>query len=379
MNRWPLVHRYSFFVRKDLAARLWDFGTEPTQVAAVADPYEAGFREVSALTTIGSGPGSETGQLNFPRNMAVAADGTVFVADSGNHRIQAFAPDGTYLRTWGSTCEPYTEGNPGCVDPDGDGPLQLGDGQMREPWGIAIGTQGNVYVADTWNHRIQVFDPQGNFLAKWGTFVTTDGEAVGSPGGFWGPRAIAIDAAGNLYVTDTGNKRIQAFTPEGDFLGQFGGGGVTEGRFDEPVGLAILPRENGEPGGTLFVADTWNRRVQVVDVSFTDGTPTFVYLREWNVEGWSSQSVVNKPYLAVSGPPGEPETVGGDVKVYVTDPENWRVLVFDGDGQFGATFGLFGTDDQSFALPVGVATGPDGNVYVADSDNHRVMVFPPVE
>ncbi|MCB0003180.1 MAG: hypothetical protein KDH86_11570, partial [Anaerolineae bacterium] len=98
------------------------------------------------------------------------------------------------------------------------------------------------------------------------------------------------------------------------------------------------------------------------------GRPEFTFVREWPIEGWSSQSVVNKPYLAV-------DTEG---YVYVTDPELWRVLVFDQEGNFKATFGVFGNDNQSFALPNGVAIGPDNTVYVADADNHRVMVFPAV-
>ena len=375
-NQWPLVHRYSLFVRKDVANELWDFGAEPAAFAPVVDPYEQGVREVAATQIIGLGQGGGDGQLNTPRNMAGDGDGTIYVADSGNHRIQVFAPDGSPLRSWGTSCELYTDGQPGCVDPDGDGPLQLGDGQMREPWGIAVGPDGNVYVADTWNHRVVVFDPQGNFVRKWGTFVTTDGEAVGGEGGFWGPRALAFDAAGNLYVTDTGNKRIQVFTSDGVYLGQYGGGGVVPGRFDEPVGLALIPNADGAPGGELFVADTWNRRIQVFDVTFADdapggdgvGRPEFTFVREWPIEGWSSQSVVNKPYLAVDR----------EGYVYVTDPELWRVLVFDREGAFKATFGIFGNDSQSFALPNGVAIGPGNTVYVADADNHRVMVFPPV-
>jgi uncharacterized protein (TIGR03663 family) len=376
LSNWPLVHRYSLFVRNDVAAQMWDFGTEPTAVAGFTDPYEEGFREVISTRVVGTGPGSADGQLNFPRNMAVAEDGTIFVADSGNHRIQAFAPDGTFVRQWGSSCELYVEGQPGCVDPDADGPLMLGDGQMREPWGIALGPQGSVYVADTWNHRILVFDQQGNLLNKWGTFVTTDGEAVGSPGGFWGPRAIAVDSIGNLYVTDTGNKRIQVFDADGIFLGQYGGGGVIEGRFDEPVGLAIVSDRDGQPGGRLYVADTWNRRVQELQVTYGEDLadvgdaqqPVFSFVREWPIEGWSSQSIVNKPYLAVDS----------EGMLYVSDPENWRMLVFDGEGNFQGTFGLFGSDASSFALPVGVAIGPDDNVYVADSDNHRIMQFAPV-
>ena len=375
LNQWPLVHRYSLFVRKDLAAQLWDFGVQPAAVAAVVDPYAAGVREnFASQQIIGSGVGSEPGQLSFPRNMAVAADGTVYVADSGNHRVQVFAADGSFLRQWGSSCELYTESLPGCIDPDGDGPLQVGDGQMREPWGIALSPDGKVYLADTWNHRIQVFDSQGNFLAKWGAFATTNGEAVGSPGDFWGPRAVAIDAAGNVYVTDTGNKRIQAFDADGVFLTQYGGGGVVEGRFDEPVGLAIAPRPDGQPGGALFVADTWNRRIQKFDVAFDsvlsgggEGEDlVFTFVKEWPVEGWSSQNVTNKPFLAV-------DSTG---VVYATDPEGYRVVAFDSEGAFKAAFGLYGSDAASFALPNGIAVGPDDRVYVADADNHRVMVFP---
>ncbi len=377
MNQWPLVHRYSLFVRNDLAAQLWDFGVQPAAVAAIVDPYAEGTREnFASQQIIGSGVGTEPGQLSFPRNMAVAADGTTYVADSGNHRIQVFAPDGSFLRQWGSSCELYAEGLPGCADPDGDGPLQVGDGQMREPWGIAIGPNGNVYVADTWNHRIVVFDSEGNFLRKWGVFATTGGEAIGSEGGFWGPRAIAIDAAGNVYVTDTGNKRIQVFDAQGTFLTQYGGGGVVEGRFDEPAGLAIVPRPEGQPGGVLYVADTWNRRIQKLEAAFGDvlsgsgeGDGLVIsFLKEWPVEGWSSQSVVNKPFVAV-------DSTG---TVYATDPEGYRVVVFDSEGAFKATFGIYGSDAQSFALPNGIAIGPDDLVYVADADNHRVMVFPAI-
>jgi hypothetical protein len=367
MNEWPLVHRFSLFVRKDLANQMWDFGALPAAAAAPADPYEQGFTELPSLQTIGSGPGTATGQLNFPRNVAVAPDGTIYVADTGNHRIQVFAPDGSYLQEWGSWCELYTEGQPGCTDPDGAGPLGFGDGQFSEPWGIAIAPDGNLYVADTWNHRIQVFDAEGQFITKWGDFATTNGEAVGSTGSFWGPRAVAIDDAGIVYVTDTGNKRVQIFDAAGTFLGQFGGGGVVEGRFDEPVGLAIIGRGTGVPGGMLYVADTWNRRIQKFDVTAFEGVPNATFVAEWPIEGWSSQSVVNKPYLATSAG-----------LVVVTDPENWRVLVFDSEGKFKATFGQYGSEPQNFLLPVGIAVGPNRNVYVADSENHRIGVFPPV-
>ncbi|MEA3334396.1 MAG: TIGR03663 family protein [Chloroflexota bacterium] len=376
MAQWPLVHRYSLFVQKDAAAQMWDFGAQPQVLAAITDPYEEGFREIASAQMIGSGPGSEPGRLQNPRNVAVSADGEIFVADSGNHRIQVFSSEGFLQRQWGSQCELYAEGQPGCIDPDGNEPLQLGDGQFMEPWGIAIGPDGNVYVADTWNHRIQVFDTLGNFVTKWGNFDTTGGEAFEKPGAFWGPRAIAIDGAGNLFVTDTGNKRILVFGSSGEFLGQYGGGGAIEGRFEEPVGLDIFSPGEGQAGGELFVADTWNRRIQKFNVSFQDELsgsgappqPIFVFEREWPVEGWLDQGIANKPYLAVDS----------EGTVYATDPETWRVLVFDSDGNFVATFGNFGTDALSFKQPIGIATDMDDRVFVADAENHRIMAFPPI-
>ncbi len=339
---WPFRHDFYFFVRRDIARQMWDWGVplgagaqeKETVAAPEASAYDQAWRAITALRQIGRGPGTGLGELSFPRNVAIGPDGSIYVADSGNHRIVKFAPDGTPIKAWGR---------------QGSGP-----GEFNEPWGIAVDREGNVYVADTWNHRIQKFDTDGNFLLEWGYAAMTGGQLT-EPGAFFGPRAIAIDADGNLYVTDTGNKRVQKFSPDGQFLAQYGGAGAGPGQFDEPVGIAI------GPDGTIYVADTWNRRVQAF-------SPDFAFLREWPVAGWESESVVNKPYIAVD-PQGN---------VYVTDPENFRVIVFDAQGNVKLVFGQYGTDLQSFGLPNGIAIGPDGTLYVADADNHRILVFPPL-
>ena len=202
------------------------------------------------------------------------------MADTQNHRIQKFDAAGKFLLKWGAKGE--------------------GDGQFTEPWGIAVDKAGNVYVADTFNYRIQKFDASGKFLAKWGSFVDTRGQAGGSTAGLYGPRAIAIDRDGNLWVTDTGNKRLMKYDKDGKFLAQFGSVGTDEGRFNEPVGLAI------DPSGNIYVADTWNQRIQKFDASFK-------LLAQWPVAGWEGGSVLNKPYLAADarwrlchGPRAEP-------------------------------------------------------------------------
>jgi DNA-binding beta-propeller fold protein YncE len=320
--------------------------------AETTDPYLAGQREVTALRQYGTAgvAGSGAGQFTLPRAVAAGADGLVYVADSGNDRVVVLGADGAVVRTWGTTCRLY-EGAQGC---QGDG-----RGQFAEPWGIAVGADGSVYVADTWNHRIQKFDREGNFLTMWGVFETTGGE-LGQPNAMYGPRAVVVGTDGQVYVMDTGNKRVQVFDPAGTFVAQYGGGGIVEGRFDEPVGLAQ------DAAGNWYVADTWNQRIQKFDGQFN-------YLAAWAVQGWGSgegpsASVSNKPYLAVDGERG---------LLYATDPEGYRVLVFDLDGAFVGTWGLYGMDAQSFALPTGIAVAADGTVYVADGDAHRILVFPP--
>ena len=127
---------------------------------------------------------------------------------------------------------------------------------------------------------------------------------------------------------------------------------VIPGRFEEPTGLAIGPE------GDIYVADTWNRRVQKFSSAYEP-------LAEWPIEGWESESVVNKPYLRVDS----------QGRVYVGDPEGYRVLVFDGDGQYLMSFGGYGFDMGSFALPLGMAFDAEDNLYVVDSDNSRVLKF----
>jgi uncharacterized protein (TIGR03663 family) len=344
-SQWDPVHRFSLFVRKDIAAQAWDWGAPAAAAAAaeVKDPYVAcvvaAIQQLGATGAAGKGPG----QFSFPRAVAVDGQGRIYVADSGNNRVQIFNPDGSFLRQFGSTCKLDTK--EGC---QGDG-----RGQFNEPWGIAADQDGNVYVADTWNHRVQKFDKDGKFVNAWGVFESTGGE-LGKPFAFYGPRQVMVGKDGKVYVMDTGNKRVQAFNPDGSFLTQFGGGGVVDGRFDEPTGIAQ------DSAGNWYIADAWNRRVQKFGADQE-------YAAQWPIFGWAGNSVVNKPQMAVD----QRRTI-----IYATDPENYRVLAFGPDGSARFAFGGYGNDAQSFALPTGIAVGPDGRIYVADGDGHRVMIFP---
>jgi sugar lactone lactonase YvrE len=335
-SAWPYVHNFSFYVRKDVASLLWNYAGEVAPPPAVEDEYTKKFVRVAAAHSFGS-EGTGTGEFEYPRVVAFDAQGNLYVGDSDNARVQKFDATGKFLTMWGSKSAENVIGPPG---------------SFSQIWGLAVGKEGNVYVADTWNHRIQKFDANGKFLTTWGSNVDTRGVANVNPTQFYGPRALAIDAQGNLFVADTGNKRILKFSPSGEPLAQYGGVGSDNGQFLEPVGIAI------DKQGNIFVADTWNQRIQKFD-------PNFNYLAQWPVQAWDSQTVANKPYLAVDA----------DGNVFATDPEGARIMKFSNDGTLLAVFGVRGTDLSSFNLPTGLAFDAQGNLYVADSGNHRIMVF----
>jgi DNA-binding beta-propeller fold protein YncE/4-amino-4-deoxy-L-arabinose transferase-like glycosyltransferase len=335
LANWPSVERMRLYVRKDIASKIWQYGAEAFNPPVEVNPYANSVRTLEAFQTWGRA-GSENGAFQRPRSVAVAPDGSVYVADTGNNRIQHFDSQGNLLNVWGSISEQ-------------DASTAAG-GTFNEPWGIAVDSSGYVYVADTWNFRIQKFAPDGTFVDAWGPF-TREGPAYQ----FYGPRAIAVDSKDRIFVADTGNKTIKVFDTGGNFLMDIGQPGFDVGQLDEPVGLGF------GPDGRLYVADTWNRRIQV----FREVDGEFQYQADWTIEGWEGKSTDTKPYL----------TVSEDGRVWVTDPGNARILVFDAEGNFQFTFGMYGSDSASFALPTGIAAGPGGRIYVVDTDNNRIMVF----
>jgi DNA-binding beta-propeller fold protein YncE len=321
-----------------VAAMMWNYGAAPTVgETGSTDPYEKSMVKIAYDKTFGT-TGTVPGQFNAPRGVAVAADGSLYVADSRNHRIQHLSVDGKVLQVWGTFADVLKGQAPG--------------GTFNEPWGIAVGKDGSVYVSDTWNHRVQKFTADGKFVKMWGYF----GQAE-KPEAFWGPRGVAVDAKGRVYVVDTGNKRVVVFTADGDPVTSFGTAGFDPGQFDEQVGIAF----DGQ--GLLYITDTWNQRVQVFQPD-ANGM-SFIPLRNWEIHGWFGQSLDNKPFIAA-------DAAGN---VFVTDPDAGRVLEFGPDGKLLRGWSELIGDVVNLVMPAGLAMDPAGGLWVTDASSNRLLHF----
>lgn len=343
VENWQPSGNIYLFIKKDIVASIWTYGTVPTALnAGSSDPYAAQMVDLVPDQYFGS-VGTGDGQFTNAHGIAISPNGDIYVADARNHRIQRFSADGQFVSAWGTYAS---------VD-SGDAP----GGTFNEPWGVAVGPDGSVYVTDTWNYRIQKFTADGEFITMWGTAGTSD-----TPTSFWGPRGIVVNQLGQVFVTDTGNNRVVIFDKNGSFLSQFGVNGINSGEFDEPVGLAVDDQNN------IYVVDTWNQRIQVF--ADTTGTMNYQVVREWEVAGWKGQSVNNKPFIAVND----------SGHIFVTDPDEYRILEFDNVGNFIRGWGDYSSGIDGFGMPIGIAVDKDGKVWVSDSENGFILRFSlPVE
>lgn len=230
------------------------------------------------------------------------------------------------------------------------------DERVPVPYGITIDLAGNVYIVDDANNRIQKFDSRGNLITQWGRGGTRkwgeiDRAIDRAEGRFSRPRGVAVDSGGYIYVADSGNNRIQKFDSNGTFITQWGGPGSGEGEFKQPTDVAVDSR------GYIYVADSGNDRIQKFD-----GNGAFI--ARWGSNG-SGDGQFNVP-MAVA--------TDSFRNVYVADSRNKRVQIFESNGTFITKLAGTGTGKGLFS-PVGVAVDPDGNIYIADSNNRVMQKF----
>jgi len=358
---WANVYPFYVYVRTDLVKPYvtkyvghgWDAAHQRAVQAASGVAQAPLQNDVAAALTRPVAPrltitGATLARpLGAMRDMAVDAAGNIYVADAGAQRVVKFDRAGRYVTAWGAP---------------GTGPGQFSNLYAGvDPAGIVVGHNGDIYVSD-WT-RIQEFTPAGAFVRQFG--AGNQGKAV-TASSFYGPRQIAVAPNGNLYIADTGNKRIQVYSPTGTHLFNIGTGAqvaaqmTAPGSFDEPSGVAV------DNKGIVYVADYWNKRVQRFTLNGT-------YLSAYPVAGWVAQDY-QEPYLAVDNKGHLFATDAPAINQHVNH-------VLELDATTGATIRALGSGAVGTAgaltQPSGVAVGPDGALYIADPGAVKLLKIQP--
>ena len=263
-------------------------------------------------------------------------------------------------------------------------------GNFSNPSGVAVDSSGNVYVADTKNHRIQKFTSTGEYLTQWGFKGSESGN-------FSYPYSVAVDSVGNVYVTDTDNHRIQKFTSTGSYLTQWGTRGNIRGQFQSPIEIALDSADN------VYVTDNGNYRIQMF-------TSTGSFLTKWGIHGFGNGEFsyaagialdsADNVYIADASRIQKFTSTGGYLtqwgdyrsgsemfigpygiavdktgNVYVTERRNHRIQKFNSTGGYLTRWGSCGTNIGEFNSPMGITITKDNDIYIADRDNHRIQKF----
>ena len=319
--------------------------------------------------------GKDDGQFRCPYNLVLGYNGNVYVADSWNHRIQYFTADGTFIRKWGS------EGS--------------ADGQFNYPTGLAIGVDDaiknrmmsvpelasfppgvlpicvayvgveRIYVVDSNNNRIQVFELDGRFIRKWGSRGSGDGQ-------FYCPWTCAIGYESSsekinvIYVMDRTNLKVQVFDMEGKFIRKWGNLEFNNDKFNGSFDMCINKL------GLIYITCRDSDRVMCYrsDCSYQRSNSSADLIKVKLVTEWRPQDNL------FSGPSGivVHDELNGSSVVYVVDSKNHCIKKLQMNGEFVSSWGSMGIGDGEFHYPMGITRGKDV-LYVADTYNNRIVVI----
>ena len=316
------------------------------------------------------GPASEA-QLYSPRGVAVDGAGNLYIADWRNHRIRKVDSTGTITTVAGT-------GVPG-FSGDG-GPATAA--RLHHPNNVAVDSAGNVYISDDYSQRIRKVDSTGTITTVAGTgynsFSGDGGPAVEAY--LQGPRGVAVDGSGNLYIADSANDRIRkvdstgtittiAGTGERGFSGD--GGPAVEAQLNGPYGVAV------DGSGNLYIADPFNSRIRKVDSTGTITTVAGTGVQRFSGDGGPAAAAqLVHPYGVA---------VDGSGNLYIAD---YRIRKVDSTGiitmiagsRRGSGFSGDGgpASEAQLASPRGLAVDSAGNLYISDTGNNRIRKLTPM-
>ena len=283
-------------------------------------------RQFKAVLSFAEEPGWEpdVGKFSHPWGVAVNERNEIAVSDTGNNRVQIFSSDGSFIRKFGSH-RGFKTDRPGEFD---------------FPTGIVYHSNGNLTVADTKNHRIQIFSAEGEYLSQFGEEGSLDHQLND-------PYGLSLDSDGNIIVADTANKLIKIFSPSGKFLRKLGGEGT--------LNFASHCIQQGQ---YLLVSDNGDHCIKIFDLKGN-------YLYKFGQQGDGDGEFKSPRCMSVNQ----------EGHLMVCDTENHRVQVFEKDGKFVTKFGKHGQDMGEFHFPVSIAVQTDGRIVISDFYNSRIQIF----
>lgn len=313
-------------------------------------------QEVSTLAGSTQGYADGTGtnaQFNNPYGVGTDSNGNVYVADHLNHKIRKITPNGVVTTLAGST--------------QGSNDGLAASAQFYFPNAIAVNSLGEVFVADTNNNKIRKISTTGIVTTFAGsTFGFADG--TGTNAKFYAPLGIAIDSNNNLFVTDSYNYKVRKITPAG-VVTTFAGSTIgytdaigTAAQFDRPMGIAI------DTNGNLYLADVNNKKIRKITSSGVVSTLA------GSTSGYSDGLGSTAQF---ANPLGVATDLQGNVYVADMDNQAIRKITPEGmvSTFTGATGGGYLDGPiaaAKFRNPTGVATDMNGNLYVADELNNKI-------
>jgi sugar lactone lactonase YvrE len=364
------------------SAQFWDLIGVAVDAAGnlfIADQMNARIRKVTPgglISTVagngtygysGDGGPATSAQLSDPQGVAVDTAGNLFIADGGNGRIRKVTLAGIISTVAGNGTYGYS----------GDGGPAT-SAQFYGLIGIAVDAAGNLFIADTYNACIRKVTPDGLISTVAGDgnpgFQGDGGPATSAR--FWWPYGIAVDTVGNLFIADTGNARIRKVTPGGlistvagngtqGFEGD--GGPALQAQFHYPYGIAV------DTAGNLFIADMYNARIRKVT---PDGMIS-------TVAGNGTQGYSGDGGPATSAQINYPPSVAVDLEgnLFISDQMNSRIRkvtpgglisTVAGDGNYGYSGDGGPATSARLTAPIGVAVDTAGNLLISDSENQRI-------
>ncbi|MBI4479529.1 MAG: hypothetical protein HY651_05860, partial [Acidobacteria bacterium] len=312
------------------------------------------------------GPGNQAA-VNRPAGVLVDSAGNVFLSDTESHRIRKVTPAGVITTVAGN----------GVIGDSGDGGPAT-NARLAFPIGLAMDASGNLFIADLYNHRIRRVTPGGTITTVAGTgvdgFSGDGGQATSAQ--LSQPRGVAVGTDGSLYIADSTNFRVRKVSPggiistfAGDGVPRFGGDGgpATSASLDFPSGVAL------DAVGNLFIATTGSHRIRKINLAGSISTVAGNGMNTFSGDGGPATSAALNDPVAV--------TVDSGGNLFIAEFSNQRIrrvnsagtiTTVAGNGEFKFAGDGSAASSAALDLPLGVAADAAGNLYIADTQNHRV-------